>query len=307
MPTTTRRASSTKAKPATTRRRAAAKPAAETHESTSGHRAIWRGAISFGMVAIPIQLYTAVEDKDLHFNLLHEKCNSRLKQLRWCPKCEEEVEWDEIVKGYEYSKGRYVRVTDEDFEDLPVPTKNTVLLSAFVKNEEIDPIYYEKSYYLEPDAAGVKAFALLWQALVKQKRSAVAKIAIRQKEQLCIVRPRGNALVLDTMYFPDEIRAVVGEIDDVDVSAKELELATQIVEHLSDTFDPEQYQDEYRQALLERIDAKVKGEEIVTAPVAETDTNIIDLMSALKKTLETTMNEKASASSTPKTRKRAAA
>jgi DNA end-binding protein Ku len=259
------------------------------------------------MVAIPIQLYTAVEDKDLHFNLLHEKCNSRLKQLRWCPKCEEEVEWDEIVKGYEYSKGRYVRVTDEDFEDLPVPTKNTVLLSAFVKNEEIDPIYYEKSYYLEPDAAGVKAFALLWQALVKQKRSAVAKIAIRQKEQLCIVRPRGNALVLDTMYFPDEIRAVVGEIDDVDVSAKELELATQIVEHLSDTFDPEQYQDEYRQALLERIDAKVKGEEIVTAPVAETDTNIIDLMSALKKTLETTMNEKASASSTPKTRKRAAA
>src|SRR5213593_4412910 len=151
-------------------------------------RSIWSGVISFGMVSIPVKLYTATESKDVSFHLLHKECGARLKQLRWCPEHEREVGWDEVVRGYEYARDEHVIMTDEDFEKLPLPSKHTVELSAFVKAEEIDPIYYEKTYYLEPDEKAIKPFALLMKALREKQLTGIAKIAIRNKEQLCALR-----------------------------------------------------------------------------------------------------------------------
>ena len=153
-------------------------------------RSIWSGTISFGMVSIPVNLYTATQDKDISFHLLHEECGNRVKQLRWCPFHERPVEWDEVERGYEYAKNEYVVLTDEDFEKLPLPSKHTIELSAFVKSQEIDPIFYEKSYYLEPKQEGAKAFALLMRVLEEKGLVGLAKIAIRNKEQLCALRPQ---------------------------------------------------------------------------------------------------------------------
>ena len=152
-------------------------------------RPIWRGAISFGMVAIPVKLYTATESKDVSFRQLHKEDHSRVKQLRWNPNLDKEVPYDEIVRGYEYSKDRYVILDDEDFDNLPLPSKRSVQIKAFVKLEEIDPVFYERSYYLEPDEAGVKPFALLLKALEEKGLTAVAQVAIRNKERLCSLRP----------------------------------------------------------------------------------------------------------------------
>jgi len=170
-------------------------------------QSIWNGVISFGMVSIPVKLYTATESKDVSFNLLHKECRSRLKQLRWCPTHEREVPWDEVVRGYEYTKGQYVVLDDEDLESLPLASTHTIDLSAFVRLDEIDAIYYERSYYLEPDEVGLKPFALLMQALRKSHRVAVGKIALRSKEHLCTLRPHNGALVLETMFYADEIRS----------------------------------------------------------------------------------------------------
>jgi DNA end-binding protein Ku len=157
-------------------------------------RSIWNGVVSFGMVSIPVKLYTATEDKDISFNLLHKECGSRLKQLRWCPEHERAVEWSEIARGYEYTKDEYITMEDADFEKLPLPSKQTVELVAFVKADEIDPIYYQKTYYLEAETKGQKPYALLLRALKEKDLSGVAKIAIRNKEQLCVIRPLGNGL-----------------------------------------------------------------------------------------------------------------
>src|SRR3990170_7591455 len=152
-------------------------------------RSIWSGVISFGMVSIPVKLFAATESKDISFNLLHRECHSRLKQLRWCPVCEREVEWGEVVRGYEYARDQYVMLTDEDFEKLPLPSKHVIELSAFVEEKEIDPVFYEKSYYLEPAERAEKPYALLLRALEEKKLSATASITIRKKEQLCVLRP----------------------------------------------------------------------------------------------------------------------
>src|SRR5829696_3639715 len=150
-------------------------------------RAIWSGSISFGMVSIPVKLFGATESKDISFNLLHSTCGTRLKQVRWCPTDEVEVPWNETARGYEYAKGQYVVLTDEDFEKLPLPSKHTIEISAFVAEQEIDPVFYEKSYYLAPDERAEKPYALLFQALEEKKLAAVAAITIRKKEQLCVL------------------------------------------------------------------------------------------------------------------------
>jgi DNA end-binding protein Ku len=271
-------------------------------------RSIWRGAISFGMVSIPVKLFPATASKDISFNLLHEKCNSRLRQLKWCPVCDREVKADEIVRGFEYSKDRYVRMTKEDFEKLPIPTKHTVDLRAFVSAEQIDPIFYEKSYYLEPEPAGRKPFALLLRALREKDLTAIAKITMREKEQLCAVRPYRGALVLETLYYPDEIRQThASEVDSVDVSPRELEMASQLVEYLSADFDPTQYRDDYREQLLALIEGKQEGAQIVAAPKAPAD-NVIDLMAALKASLEEAQTKPKKEEEKPaaRTRKKAA-
>jgi len=244
-------------------------------------RSIWNGVISFGMVSIPVKLYTATEDKDISFNLLHKECGTRLKQLRWCPEHERAVEWSEIARGYEYAKDEYVTMEDEDFQKLPLPSKQTVELTAFVKAEEIDPIYYQKTYYLEAETKGQKPYALLLRALKEKNLNGVAKIAIRNKEQLAVIRPLDGGLVIETLHYPDEIREVPSELPEVKVDKKELDMAYALIDLLEDEFEPEKYQDEYREALQKVIDAKLDGVEISAEPAAQ-PAKVTDLVAAIK-------------------------
>ena len=256
-------------------------------------RPIWRGAISFGMVTIPVKLYTATESKDISFRQIHDDdCKSRIRQLRWCPVHDREVAYDEIVRGYEYAKDQYVLLDDEDFDHLPLPSKRTVSLTSFVHEDEIDPIYYEKAYYLEPDEIGEKAYALLVKALEEKHLVAIGKVAIRQKERLCALRLVDGGLALETLLFADEIREREGEgIDESSISDEELQMAFSLIEMLEGPFEPEQYQDQYREALTTVIEAKLEGEEVVVSEEPEA-TNVVDLMAALKASVEATKASK---------------
>jgi DNA end-binding protein Ku len=249
-------------------------------------RAIWSGSISFGMVTIPVKLYGATESKDISFNLLHATCGTRLKQMRWCPTDEVEVPWNETARGYEYAKGQYVVLTDEDFEKLPLPSKHTIDLSAFIAESEIDPVYYERSYYLAPDERAEKPYALLFQALEEKKLAAVATITIRKKEQLCVLRPQAGVMMLETLFYPDEIRSQPEvEIKTAKVTGRELEMAFTLIDLLRKPFDPAEYKDSYREALEQLIEAKMEGREVVTSPEAR-ESKVIDLADALRKSVE---------------------
>jgi DNA end-binding protein Ku len=249
-------------------------------------RAIWSGSISFGMVSIPVKLYGATESRDIRFNLVHATCGTKLQQRRWCPTDEVEVPWEEVARGYQFSKGQYVILTEEDFEQLPLPSKHTIELSAFVEEREIDPIFYENSYYLGPDERGGKPYSLLLKALEKKSLSAVGSITIRKKEQLCVLRPHQSTIMLETLYYPDEIRQERGvDLASVKVSERELEMAFTLIELLKKPFDPSEYKDHYREALAELIEAKLEGKEIVTTPPAR-ETRVIDLADALRKSVE---------------------
>ncbi len=260
-------------------------------KGTEMPRSIWNGVISFGMVSIPVKLYTATQSKDISFHLLHKECNTRLQQLRWCPTHERAVEWSEVVRGYEYARDEHVILTEEDFEKLPLPSKQTVELSAFVKAEEIDPVYYEKSYYLEPDAKGIKPFALLMTALREKRLTGIAKIAVRNKEQLCALRPMDGTLILETLFYPDEIRVEKTELPDVTISDKELEMAYTLIDLLSEEFEPEKYKDEYRDALMKLIEAKLEGEELPEVAAAG-PAKVTDIMSALRASVEAAKKRK---------------
>jgi DNA end-binding protein Ku len=257
-------------------------------ESARAPRAIWNGTISFGMVSIPVRLYTATQSHDVHFHLLHKADGVRLQNVRWCPKDEEAVPWDEVVRGFEYAKGQYVPISEEDLEHLPVKTIHTVDISDFVKLEEVDPIYFDKAYYLAPEEAGVKAFALLRQALEQTGRAAVAKVAIRDKESLCLVRPYQDVLTMETMLYANEIRSTKDiAVDGAAVSPKELQMAVSLIENLSDSFDPRRYHDEYQAALKQLIDAKVEGAPLPALP-SEHGEKVVDLMEALRASVEAT-------------------
>ena len=273
-------------------------------------RSIWNGVISFGMVSIPVKLYTGTQDKDISFHMLHKTDDTRIKMLRWCPDDERPVDMDEIVRGYEYARDQYVVLTEEDFEKLPLPSKHTIELTQFVDAEEIDPVFYEKSYWLEPDEVGVKPFALLMRALREKNLTAIAKIAIRNKERLCALRAKDGTLVLETLFYPDEIRIEKQEAPDIEVSQRELEMAFTLIELLHEPFDPKRYHDEYRQALMEVIQAKLDGQEIAEAP-APVPANVTDLMSALKASVEAAKKrrheEDAEEERPPTKRRRAAA
>ncbi len=248
-------------------------------------RSIWNGVISFGMVSIPVKLFTGTESKDISFHMLHKTDNTRIKMLRWCMTEERPVEMGEIVRGYEYARDQYVILTEEDFDKLPLPSKHTIELSAFVNAQEIDPVYYEKTYYLEPDEAAVKPYSLLMRALKEKGLTAVAKIAVRNKERLCALRPMDGTLVLETLYYPDEIRVQKGtEVPQVDVSKRELDMAFTLIDLLHEEFEPEKYKDEYREALMQVIQAKLEGEEV--AEVAPPPARVTDLMGALKASVE---------------------
>jgi len=251
-------------------------------------RAIWSGTISFGLVSIPVRLYTATESHDVHFHLLHKRDGVRLKNVRWCPKDEKAVPWDEVVRGFEYAKGRYLPMTDDDLDHLPVRTVHTVDISDFVKLEEVDPIYYDKAYYLAPEETGAKAFVLLRQALEHTGRAAVAKVAIRDKESLCLVRPYQDVLSMETMFYANEIRPTKDiAVNGVGLSPKEVQMAVSLIENLSDRFDPERYHDEYQAALKKLIDARVEGAPL-PGPPSKGAEKIVDLMEALRASVDAT-------------------
>lgn len=248
-------------------------------------RSIWNGTISFGMVSIPVKLYPATSDKDIALNELHTVCHTQMKRKRWCPHCDREVEADEVVKGYQYSKGQFVELTDEDFEKIPLPSKHTIDVAAFVEGEEIDPIYFDASYNIEPDEAGAKAFSLFMYALHERKMTAVAKVTLRKKEQLCALRPYGNLLILETLYYSDEVRVSQKEAPkESKLTDGEQKMALALVDLLKDEFKPQEYTDAYREALVELIEAKMQGKEVVQAP--EAPARVVDLMDALRASLE---------------------
>lgn len=275
-------------------------------------RPLWKGAISFGMVSIPVKLYTATEEKDVRFHMLHAKDMARIRQKRFCSEEDVEVDLGEIVKGYEVSPGNYVVMEDEDFEKVPVNTTHTIEITDFVSLEQIDPILYQKTYYLEPEDIGMKPFALLMRALEETGRVAIAKVTLRQKEQLCTLRIYQNTIALETMFYSDEVRStaelsVPGE--DVQISDRELTMAKSIVDMLTGEFDYEQYKDNYREALLEIIRKKAEGQVIeAPAPVAA---KITDLTEALRASVEEIRRRKAAkgeeAEETPRRRAKASA
>lgn len=249
-------------------------------------RSIWNGVISFGMVSIPVKLYAATENKDIAFHQLHEECETRIKYQKFCPHCERTVESEEIEKGYEFAKGHYVVLNDADFEQLPLPSKHAIDVTAFVKSEQIDPVYYEKTYYLEPDEAALRPFALFMKAIQEMDMVAIASITLRNKERLCGLRPLGGTLILDTLLYPDEIRVSDDtEMPSVKVSEKELEMAEHLIKLMAQDFKPEEYHDHYREALKKMIEAKLEGKEIVAQPDAP-KAKVIDLMDALRASVD---------------------
>jgi DNA end-binding protein Ku len=250
-------------------------------------KTIWKGAISFGLVTIPVKVYGATEEKTLKFNQIHEPDGGRIKYKRVCSVDGQEVPYNEIVKGYEYEKDHYVTISDEELEALPVGTARAIEIERFVDSEQIDPIYFQRSYYLVPDGTGVKAYHLLREAMSDDDKVAVAKVAFRDKEHLAIVRLRENVLVLETMFWPDEIRdARFDELDEeVELRPQELKMARSLIDSLTDDFEPKDLRDEYRAALEDLISKKVQGEEITYAEPAE-PSKVVDLMDALRASVE---------------------
>lgn len=249
---------------------------------------VWKGAISFGLVHVPVKMFSATEDKDIAMKMIHRKCGSNLSYIRKCPTCEEEVEWDDIVKGYEYEKGRYVLFEKDELEQLSGEATKTITILDFVALEEIDPIYFQKTYYLSPDQAGGNAYNLLMEAMRQSGRIGIAKISIRSKSSLAAIRIIDDCLAMETIFYPDEIRPVnqvPGLPESVNVNEKELMMARMLIEQLSTPFEPAKYTDDYRVKLMDLIQHKIAGEEVSFAPEAQ-KTNVLDLMAALQASLE---------------------
>jgi DNA end-binding protein Ku len=250
-------------------------------------RSIGTGTVSFGMVSIPIRLYSAGESSAaVSFNLLHVKCKSRLKQQYICPKDNEIVPRDQMVKGYEFSKDQYVTFTEEELKAMAEEAQKAIEITEFVPASQVDPIYFDGAYYLGPDKGGEKAYKLLTEAMKKTGRSALAKWAARGKQYLVLIRPSAGGLIMQQLLYADEVRSFSEvPVGDAEVKEPELKLAVQLVEQIaSDEFHPENYADEVRKRYLEAIQRKVEGQEITTAPEAPR-AQIIDLMEALKASL----------------------
>lgn len=248
-------------------------------------RAIWSGVISFGLVNIPVKLFGATHSEDISFRLIHEACGTPVERHWWCPYDEEEVAWDDLVRGYEYEKGKFVLLTDDDFDKVPITSRHNIEISAFVAESEVDPLYFERTYYLAPDKRGDKPYALLLEALGDESLLGIATITIRKKQQLCAVRPHQGALLLETLYYPNEVDLEHGvDLSGTSVAKQDVKLAKQLIAQLTRPFDPAEYEDEYRTAVMTLIDAKLEGKEVETPP--ERDTAVIDLREALARSLK---------------------
>ncbi|MEH0819234.1 MULTISPECIES: non-homologous end joining protein Ku [unclassified Micromonospora] len=252
-------------------------------------RAIWKGAVSFGLVSIGVKLYSATEEKDIRFHQVHRADGGRIRYKRTCQVCGEEVTYDDIAKGYDLGGGEMVILTDEDFAELPLTSSRAIDVLEFVPAEQVDPILYNKAYFLEPEGSATKPYVLLRDALADSERVAIVKVALRQREQLATLRVREGVLLLNTMLWPDEVRTPdFGFLDeDLKVRPPELAMASSLIDSMAGTFEPDAFTDDYRAALQEVIDAKVEGREVVqpeeeeAAPAAA-----VDLMAALKASVE---------------------
>ncbi|OWZ84536.1 Ku protein [Natranaerobius trueperi] len=255
-------------------------------------RPLWKGAISFGLVNVPVKMYAATEKKNIKFRYLHDDCKAPIEYKKVCSSCAKEVSKEEIVRGYEYEPGRYVVLEDEDFENLPDKQSRSIDIVEFIDLKEIDPVYYDKTYYLAPNETGEKGYQLLKQVLEEKGKVAVCQVVIRSKSMLSCIRVHNSTLTMETMYYPDEVRNPVEElgsdefVDEAgEVSDKELEMAGKLVDGLTDSFNPDKFQDEYRKSLLDLIEAKIHNREIAE-PKIETDERVVSLMDALEKSVD---------------------
>jgi DNA end-binding protein Ku len=272
-------------------------------------RSIWRGAVSFGLVSIGVKLYSATEDKDIRFHQVHVTDGGRIKYQRVCSIDGEPVEYSEIAKGYELPDGQLVILTDEDFDELPLSTRREIDVLEFVEADQIDPIHFEKTYYLEPDGPATRPYVLLRDALENAGQVAITKIALRQRESLAALRVRDGVLVLHTMRWPDEIRTPdFGFLDeDISVRPQELQMAEALISSMSGVFDPTEFTDDYRAAMESLIEAKTTGGDVQPVPeVADTGAAVVDLMSALRASVERARGGDAALTKRPAPAKKAA-
>jgi DNA end-binding protein Ku len=260
-------------------------------------RAIWSGAISFGLVNVPVKLYSATSPKTVRFHQLSSKTGVRIRQQRVDPSTGEEVPYEEIVKGYEITPDRYVRVEPEELDALDPKATKTIDIEEFVDLEEIDPIYYDHSYYLAPTAGGAKAYRLLLDAMRESGRVGIGRVVLRSKQQLCALRPTGEVLTLTTMLWGDEVLSPE-RLDELESAAesepsdRELKMAEQLIQSLSGPFEPDKFHDEYRERVLDLVERKAAGEEIAVQPQAEEPAAAPDLMAALEASLAAVREEK---------------
>jgi DNA end-binding protein Ku len=265
-------------------------------------RAIWKGAVSFGLVSIPVKLFSATEEHDIRFHQVHRADGGRIKYKRTCSVDGKEVSYDEIAKGYELDSGETVILTDEDFAQLPLKTTREIDVVEFVPDEQVDPVMYAKTYYLEPEGKATKPYVLLREALKSTDRVAIVKVALRQRESLAALRVRDDVIVLQMLLWPDEVRQPdFGFLDDdVAVRPQELQMASSLVESMAADFDPNEFHDDYREALQSLIDAKEGRAETVETPVAKTERTgqVVDLMSALRASVERARSGRAPAEDT---------
>ena len=250
-------------------------------------RSIWTGTLGFGLVSLPVKAYIATDSKDIVFATLHE-CGTRINQRHFCSTCDRIIERTEERKGYEYAKGQYLSMADADFESLPVASQKTIAITQFVDIAEIDPIYFEKTYALAPDKGGEKAFGLLRDALQTRGVVAIATIALRSKEHLCCIRPQGGGLVMETMFYPDEIRGTDDLAEGGQASEQELSMAVALIDQLSGHFDPNQHVDGYRVALEQRIEARLNNSVLPEQPEFIQPPQVNDLMAALQASIAAT-------------------
>jgi DNA end-binding protein Ku len=251
-------------------------------------RAIWKGAVSFGLVSVPVKLYSATENKDISFRQVHAKDGGRIKYQRICSLDGEEVAYADIAKGYETEDGEMVVLDDSDMAELPAASSREISVEKFVPSEQIDPMLFEKSYYLEPEKTGAKPYALLRQALLEADRMALVTVSLRNRMSLAVLRVRDDVIVLQTMMWPDEIRTPdFGAVDVEDAKPAEVKMATMLVETLAGDFDPDEFEDDYREAVEALVKAKVEGGEVKKTPrAAKTGGEVVDLLAALQRSVD---------------------
>ncbi len=246
---------------------------------------VWKGHLTFGLISIPIRMSAAARGERISFNQLHKECHSRLKQPLFCPVCNRNVERSEIVKGYEHEKDQYVLFSEEELDKIEPPSARVMEILEFVKLDEMDPLYFDSSYFLTPEDAGVKAYQLLMKAMQESGYGAIAKLTMHQREHIVIIRPGSKGMTLHTMFYSNEIRAAESVVTDkVELKDQEKKLAQQLIESLAAPFDPQKYRDEYMENVKGMIAAKLKGQEVTQAAQPHM-APVIDLMEALKKSL----------------------